>query len=365
MTKTLGVLVHGAGWVSTQHIAALQRNPAHARSWRFAARSIEEARCRATEFGLGGHRRVRRSGQGARAAGRRCRGDLHSATSALRERIQAAQAGKHLIIEKPVGISLEELRQDARRGARGRRQDRGQFRAALESAVSHAQDADAGRRAGASLLRRSGLPEPQRQLVVGLECGPHAWSTASVRCWSAAVTPWMPCGGLPRRANSKRPGRSRCSPCPAGTGKGSTREYNPLTNRGPTTRPPWNTTAWKSLLVKFSNGAVGKVSVNADCIMPYRFPIRIFGDRGSLLDNRMWSHKFPGQTDWLTLPTILPDSSDVKHHPFQAEIDHFVDCVLDDVESHCNLDDAILTHEVVFAAQECYRSGRPVALPLI
>ena len=82
-----------------------------------------------------------------------------------------------------------------------------------------------------------------------------------------------------------------------------------------------------------------------------------------MFDNRVWSHKFPGQTDWITLPTILPDSSDVKHHPFQAEIDHFVDCVLGDVESHCNLDDAILTHEIVFAAQECYRTGRPVTLP--
>ncbi len=34
-------------------------------------------------------------------------------------------------------------------------------------------------------------------------------------------------------------------------------------------------------------------------------------------------------------------------------------------ESHCNLEDAIKTHEVVFAAQECYRTGRPVKLPLL
>ena len=52
-------------------------------------------------------------------------------------------------------------------------------------------------------------------------------------------------------------------------------------------------------LVKFDNGAVGKVSVNADCIMPYRFPLRIFGNLGTVMDNRVWSHKYPGQTDWV------------------------------------------------------------------
>ena len=61
----------------------------------------------------------------------------------------------------------------------------------------------------------------------------------------------------------------------------------------------------------------------------------------------------------------MPDSSDVEHHPFQGQIDHFVECLRGGVESHCNLDDAIQTHEVVFAALECYKTGRPVRLPLI
>jgi predicted dehydrogenase len=118
-------------------------------------------------------------------------------------------------------------------------------------------------------------------------------------------------------------------------------------------------------LVKFDNGVLGKVTTNYDCVMPYQFPIRIFGDRGSVFDNRLWSHKFPGQKGWVELPTICPDSSDVSHHPFQAEIDHFVECLQEDRESHANLEDAIKTHEVVFAAQECYRTHRPVRLPLL
>jgi UDP-N-acetyl-2-amino-2-deoxyglucuronate dehydrogenase len=111
-------------------------------------------------------------------------------------------------------------------------------------------------------------------------------------------------------------------------------------------------------------GVPGKVSVNADCIMPYRFPFRIFGSKGSVFDNRIWSHKFPGQKGWIELPSILPDSSDVGHHPFQGEMDHFVECVRASRESHCNLEDVIKTHEVVFAALRSYETEMPVRLPL-
>jgi predicted dehydrogenase len=115
-------------------------------------------------------------------------------------------------------------------------------------------------------------------------------------------------------------------------------------------------------LVTFDNGVTAKVSVNFDCIMPYRFPIRIFGDAGSILDNQLWSPSGRTKKQWCELKEIEPGSSDVAHHPFQAEIDHFVDCVRHDVESHCNLEDAMKTHAVIFAALECYRSRRPVRL---
>ena len=129
--------------------------------------------------------------------------------------------------------------------------------------------------------------------------------------------------------------------------------------------PPLEFDGLELFLLRFDNGALGKVSANFDCIMPYTFPVRVFGSRGSVLENRVWSHKFPGQKGWVEIPSILPDSGDVSHHPFQGEIDHFVECLEKGVESHCALDDAVKTHEVVFAAQECYRTGQPVKLPLI
>ena len=118
-------------------------------------------------------------------------------------------------------------------------------------------------------------------------------------------------------------------------------------------------------LVKFANGVLGKVSVNYGCIMPYTFPLEIFGNRGSIKDNRIWSHKYPGQNGWAEIPAILPDSADVTHHPFQGQMNHFVDCILNDRESHCNLEDAIKTHEIAFAALQCYETGQPVELPLL
>ena len=91
-------------------------------------------------------------------------------------------------------------------------------------------------------------------------------------------------------------------------------------------------------------------------------PITVYGSRGTIRDNRIWSPKFPGQRDWVEIPTVLPDSGAVTHHPFQAEIDHFVDCIRSGCESHANLADAVNTHEAIFALQESYRTGAPIVL---
>jgi len=145
--------------------------------------------------------------------------------------------------------------------------------------------------------------------------------------------------------------------------KGLEEEYN------------YNTHSWRKanpleyddlevLLIKFSNGALGKVSVNYGCVMPYTFPVQIFGNRGTIRDSRVWSHKFPGQNDWVEIPAIQPVSADVSHHPFQGQTDHFVDCILDDRASHCDLRDAIKTHDIAFGALRSYDTERPVQLPL-
>jgi len=59
------------------------------------------------------------------------------------------------------------------------------------------------------------------------------------------------------------------------------------------------------------------------------------------------------------------DSADVNHHPFDAEIDHFADCILTGRESPCNIPDAYRTHELCMAIDlSIEQGGRPVRLPL-
>ena len=118
-------------------------------------------------------------------------------------------------------------------------------------------------------------------------------------------------------------------------------------------------------IMKFADGSIGKVGSTIESMHPYKFPITLMGTEGSIRNNELYSKELlPGQTDMATIPTILPDSGDVTHHPFQGEIDHFVECIKSGVESHCNLDDAVKTHEICFAAQISADQGRPVSLPL-
>src|SRR2546428_454511 len=83
-------------------------------------------------------------------------------------------------------------------------------------------------------------------------------------------------------------------------------------------------------LVRFANGGVGKVAGSSRQKMPYVFNIELYGEAGSVRNNRVYSDLFPGQTDFVEIPTVLPDSGDVAHHPFPEEIDHLVDCILND-----------------------------------
>ena len=84
MTKSLRVLVHGAGWVSTQHIAALLRNP-HTEVVGICSKTVDEARHRASEFGLNAVQVYEDLGKALDESKADVVVDLHTATSALRQ----------------------------------------------------------------------------------------------------------------------------------------------------------------------------------------------------------------------------------------------------------------------------------------
>lgn len=117
-------------------------------------------------------------------------------------------------------------------------------------------------------------------------------------------------------------------------------------------------------IIKFAGGAVGKIGCSLETPMPYVYRVELLGDKGTIRDNQIFTTAWPGQKDWAVIPAISPNSGDVAHHPFADEVEHFVECILQDSESHCNVHDAVKTHEICIAADRSARSGKPVRLPL-
>jgi predicted dehydrogenase len=112
------------------------------------------------------------------------------------------------------------------------------------------------------------------------------------------------------------------------------------------------------------NGGIGKVSSALECKTPYKFNVHLLGEKGSIINNQLFSHKLPGQTDYATIPTITPDSGDVSHHPFADEIADFVQAVRHRTTSRCDFFDAFKSMEVCFAIDESIATGQSVKLPL-
>ncbi len=116
-----------------------------------------------------------------------------------------------------------------------------------------------------------------------------------------------------------------------------------------------------SVNVKFKDGKIGRSTTTFDAQMPYRFNIGIYGTQGSLRNDELFAPKlFPGQNNFLKIPCILPDSADVAHHPFEGEVSHFLDCIINDERPYPDLEDAAHTQAVCFAADLSAQSGRQV-----
>ena len=355
----LGVLIHGAGWVSTQHIEAYKNNP-HTEVVAICSRKLGSARRHAADYELDcecyddldaalGHKGV----------------DVVSICTPQHvhadNTIASAQAGKHILIEKPAANTPEELKamRDAVAAANVKTLVSFVLRwnPLFQTIKSMIADGAVGRVFCVETAYQSYISDwwSGWEDARGESTGRSAFLVGG--CHAIDALRWFAGAG---EFEAARP--TEVFAYAGGFRKGGESQFNYYTNQWHE-GAPLEYDGLEMALVRFDNGVLGKVAVNFEAVQPYKFPIEIFGDRGTIRDNRVWSHKYPGQTDWVQIPTILPDSSDVTHHPFQGQTDHFVDCILSDTESHCNLADAAATHEVAFAALECYRTGRPVSLP--
>ncbi|MBM3265649.1 MAG: Gfo/Idh/MocA family oxidoreductase [candidate division Zixibacteria bacterium] len=117
-------------------------------------------------------------------------------------------------------------------------------------------------------------------------------------------------------------------------------------------------------LLKFEGGGkIAKVTSCIDCMQPYYFHIHLVGSKGSLLDNRIYSEKLKGlvKTKWSELETAPIDSGDVKDHPYLPQFQAFTDSVSKGAAMPLtDLDTALETHRVAFAADRSADEGRTV-----
>jgi predicted dehydrogenase len=118
-------------------------------------------------------------------------------------------------------------------------------------------------------------------------------------------------------------------------------------------------------LLKFENGSVGKVSSVIDCLQPYYFHMHLVGSQGSILDDKFYSSKIDGleRDRWSELGVPLVDSGDVEHHPYLPQFQAYVES-LDEGENMplTDFDTAFESHRVIFAADRSAEEGRPVQL---
>jgi len=106
-------------------------------------------------------------------------------------------------------------------------------------------------------------------------------------------------------------------------------------------------------ILKFKDGRVGKVASVIDCLQPYYFHVHLVGSEGSLLDNKFHSTQLGGlnKNKWSELSLKMLDSGDVSDHPYQTQFEAFFTALNAGQDMPLtSLAHALRTHEVIFAA---------------
>jgi len=341
MSNKLGAAILGTGDVSGEHIKAYQAN-AHTEVRAILSRDRDRAEAKARDYGLP-HCRVYTDLDELL----RC-DDIHIVSICtphhlhVEQGVACAQAGKHVVVEKPIALDLDGLR----------RLDRAVRTNNVRSVVSF-------------VLRWNPLFETIRAILAdgmigdvfhgevdylhGIQKHLHLYPWVKKKEFGGSALLTGGCHAVDAlRWFVAREAVEVFSYANCSRGNPLDYEYEPNS----------------VTLVKFEGGVTGKVGTSIEYVAPYTFPIVLMGNGGTIRDNRLFTNRWPGQTGWASIPTILPDSGAVTHHPFVPQIAHFVDCILNGTESHCNVADAVKTHEICLAAEFSKNSGQPVRLPL-
>jgi len=363
--RKLGVAICGVGWCASQHIAAFVKNPRADVKW-LCARDADRARANLAKYGLSlPGARITTSYEEVLSApdvdivSISTPNHLHAA-----EAVAAANAGKHLLLEKPTGLDVDELV-----GIR-----------------------DAVRRAGVRTVVSFEL-RYNPFLIFARWLRTDGW-LGNIRFartqYLSRVTDWYSGWSW---AHTRESGRSHllAAGCHAVDALRWCSGLEPTSVSALHTQITdgyeYPTTIVANLTL--GDSALGHVASSTDFMLPYTFTVELMGDRATLrqdllqtldapidLERLAAANPFPDVrlapgTDGAGRPGIrilctMPESSDVTHHPFQAEIDDLVACVLEGRDTTIDVFDAQKTMEVCLAAdRSAALGGMPIALPLI
>jgi predicted dehydrogenase len=118
-------------------------------------------------------------------------------------------------------------------------------------------------------------------------------------------------------------------------------------------------------IVKYKDGRAGKVASVVDCLQPYYFHMHLVGSNGSVLDDKFTATGWEGmgKDKWSQMGVPLVDSGDVADHPYQPQFQAFVDALKKNKPMpKTDFETAFQTHRVCFAADLSAEAGRPVKL---
>jgi len=255
--------------------------------------------------------------------------------------IAAAKAGKHLIIEKPLCLSLKDLRAMQKAIEQSKVKTCVCFECRYSSQfVATKAVIDQG------LLGKLHYGEVDYYHGIGPWYGQFRWNTRKDAGGSSLLT--AGCHALDALL--------LCM------GNDVTEVTSYDTKSSNKIFAPYEYTTTSVTILKFKNGAIGKCAAVVDCLQPYYFHTHLVGSEGSLLDNKFHSMKLKtNKHAWSNLAMKLLDSGDVSHHPYQTQFDAFFNALDKGKEMPLtSFADAARSHEIIFAADRSADTGRPV-----
>ena len=257
--------------------------------------------------------------------------------------VAAAKAGKHLIIEKPISLSLA----DARRVAAAVTAAGVKTCVCFECRFS-SQLVATKALIESGLLGKLHYGEVDYYHGIGPWYGQFRWNTSKESGGSSLLS--AGCHALDALVLCMGSDVESVTSHSIGSANSSFAQY-----QYPTTSVS---------VLRFANGALGKVASVIDCLQPYYFHTHLVGSEGSLLDNKFHSTRLGlDKQRWSELSMKMLDSGDVSDHPYQSQFQAFFEA-LERGESMplTSLADSMKSHLAVHAADLSARENRNVKL---